>query len=221
MPAQINLYDPALRRRRDPLALGNLVLAAVVSVIIIGAWAYAARLETAALRGQQASTEQQLQAVRAQTTALGQQISGRRVDTAIERELAELRAQLALRNQILDALQRTAGAARAAVYAEYLRGLARQAPQGLWLTEFSVMAPGEGLAIRGRMLDPALLPEYIRRLNRETAFQGLGFAALNMHVAEGAAAGDAGMPRHHEFLLAPTAAPESGSDGAPGAGRQR
>jgi hypothetical protein len=39
---------------------------------------------------------------------------------------------------------------------------------------------GKEIEIRGRLLDPALLPTYINRLNDEPAFAGRRFSALDM-----------------------------------------
>jgi hypothetical protein len=73
-------------------------------------------------------------------------------------------------------------------FAEYLRGFARQAPQGLWLTGFTIGSGGNDMEIRGSMLNPAALPDYIQRLGTEKAFQGRNFAALTMNRADPPAA---------------------------------
>jgi hypothetical protein len=64
------------------------------------------------------------------------------------------------------------------------------------------------MEIRGRTLDPALLPEYIRRLNAEPAFRGHRFAALSVALPTAPApaasvAPAATVPPWHEFALVP------------------
>jgi hypothetical protein len=73
-------------------------------------------------------------------------------------------------------------------FSDYLRGFARQAPEGLWLTGFTIGAGGNDMEIRGSMLNPATLPDYIRRLGTEKSFQGRNFAALTMNRADAAPA---------------------------------
>jgi hypothetical protein len=68
------------------------------------------------------------------------------------------------------------------------------------------------MEISGRMTDPTLLPEFIRRLNAEAAFFGRSFAALQVNAAKPppVSAGQNAapptmsvLPPYHEFSLAP------------------
>ena len=69
-------------------------------------------------------------------------------------------------------------------FSDYLRGFARQAQDGLWLTGFFIGAGGSDIEIRGRMQNAGALPEHIRRLGGEAVFRGRNFSALNMTRAE-------------------------------------
>jgi len=208
MSQQINLYDPTLERKRDWLALTNVVIGGVGLAVLVGAAGLLARQDLPALTAQSSSGDSQLKAMRDQVTALGQRGS-RKADPRLEQQLAAKREWLALRGEVLATLRSSLGPG-AASYAEYLRGFARQTVSGLWLTGFSVRA-GNGIEIRGNTVDPALLPEYIRRLNQEAAFQGQTFAALTLDrpkpattaTTGGAAGAAAGLPRWHEFTLIP------------------
>jgi hypothetical protein len=57
-------------------------------------------------------------------------------------------------------------------YAEYFRALARQNVDGLWLTGVSIAGAGLDLGVRGRALDPALVPGFLGRLRNERIMQG-------------------------------------------------
>jgi len=204
MAGQINLYDPSLERKRDWLALGNVVAVAVLLAVAVGAFGYLARLDVAPLAAQASAGQNQLTALRAQLAALEAQASGRKPDARLEAQLTALQADLGLRTEVLDNLRRNMGDVERAAYTDYLRALARQSLNGLWLTEFRVAEAGR-LAIGGCTVDPALLPEYIRRLNSEPAFQGQAFANLKIDKEAPLAAGaDAPAARcHHQFVLAP------------------
>jgi MSHA biogenesis protein MshI len=208
---QINLYDAALLRRRDWLAAGNVAAATLALLAAMVGWSLSARAQLSVLEAESQAIAPQLKTLREQTTALAAQLASLKPDARVEAELSSARGTLALRGEILAVLQKGIGGG-ATGFGEYLRALARQSVGGLWLTGFSVAEGGSGMEIRGRMTDPALLPEYIRKLNGEPAFQGRAFAALKVAVASAApVAGNApaapveprSAPAYHEFVLAP------------------
>lgn len=210
----INLYDPRLERQRDWLAPHYVAGTALLLSCLVAAAGFAARSNLPALTAQSAAGEAQVKAIRDQVTALGQQASSRKPSAQLEQSLVAQRMLLEMRGEILVTLRQSLGP-EAHSFAAYLRGLASQTLPGLWLTNFSVNAANDSMEIRGLMLDPALLPEYIRRLNREEAFRGRSFAALKLGVkkpettAAPAAAGGkvqpaaVQLPIHHEFVLIP------------------
>lgn len=216
MARQINLYDAGLERRRDWLALHYIAGLIAVLTLLVGASGYLARMDLPAMTAQAVTTESQLKAAREQIAVLGAKAANRKVDPRLEQELQALRTLLGARSEVLATLKRSIGP-DAQSFADYLHGLARQSVSGLWLTGFSIAAGdnGMGMEIRGRTIDPALLPEYIRRLNREAAFQGQTFSALRLEEAKAAKAGITPgssadvRPAWHEFTLVPSRAPET------------
>lgn len=175
---QINLYNPALRRQREWLTLGNAVAASAILALLLGA-------AGAALRFQATVRAEEVQALnadlaRAKDALLKAGAPGNRA--AAEAELKTLQETLAARREVLVALRAGTGLSPAATlgFADYLRGLARQTVNGLWLTGFSVAQGGDGMEIRGRMLVAERLPDYIRRLNSEKVFQGRQFMSLQV-----------------------------------------
>jgi type II secretory pathway pseudopilin PulG len=126
-----------------------------------------------------AAMEQVLNQVRSQVETAQQALAAVRVPPDKDEQLLKLRQEVADREQILTLLEQ--GMPQEGLgFADYFRGLARQSVPGLWLVGFNVEAGGKGLEIRGRMVEQALLPEYIRRLNREPVFSGSEFAALDV-----------------------------------------
>jgi hypothetical protein len=213
MAQQINLYDPALLRKRDWFALSNLVLGAGIAALLVAAAGMLVRGDLPALQAQATTGEAQLKAMRDQVLVLGQRVAERKADPRIEQELVAARQLAAVRGEVLQALRQHLASDEPS-FADYLRGLARQSMTGLWITGFAWDAASDGLEIRGRTTDPALLPEYIGRLNREPAFRGQAFAALTVAegkpetVAGGVAGSAASVPSaqkapFHEFTLVP------------------
>ena len=219
MAQQINLFDPALQRKRDWFALSNIVAGGGVLFLLVLGAGFLARSGLPALQAQATTSETQLKAMREQVLVLGQRVAERKADPRIEQELAVVRQLSQARGVVLQALRERLEA-DVPPYADYLRGLARQSLTGLWITGFTWDATGDSLEISGRTVDPSLLPEYIRRLNREPAFRGHAFAALKL--AEGKPEPAAGAPApavapaesvrkalFHEFTLVPVKAGEA------------
>ena len=187
MSAQINLYHPRFLKQRDPLTLGNVALAAAVLYALLaaaGGWAWqdAATRKEAAL-----AAESQLKAVKQQVDAATQAAAVRKPSPQLSAEADSAEGLLRRRDEIARLLESGAIGSTGG-FSDYLRGFARQAPEGLWLTGFTIGAGGNDMEIRGSMLNPAALPDYIRRLGTEKVFQGRNFAALTMNRADAAPA---------------------------------
>ena len=222
MTQQINLYDPELRRRVELLTLTNLVLTSLVllSIVILAATWLNLRRDKREAEATTLSLQSKL--LQDQVQSLGQRIGTQKPNLPLEQSLATLKEQLSARSGMLALLQRGLGPA-AVSFAEYLRGFARQTPHGLWLTGFVVNGDGGGMEIQGRTVDPALVPEYIKRLNVEQSFHGVAFSALQLGVpaiAVGTNAAAVPKPAFHEFTLAssPQATSMTGQNEAVAAG---
>jgi hypothetical protein len=212
MTHYINLYDPALMRQRQWLTAANLLFAVAAIFFVMLLWGAWARIQAGSLADEAASLDERTRTAREESVALASQIASRKPDPKLELDVAAAKELLGMREGILGALGQ--GAVSDSVgYADYLRGLARQSVSGLWLTGFSVGPDGGRMEIRGRTLDPALLPEYIRRLNAEPAFRGHRFAALSVAVPPpppGATpdTAESAAPKFLEFALVPEVEPE-------------
>ena len=183
MSAQINLYHPRFLKQRELLTLGNVALAAAVLYVVLaaaGGWAWQ---EAAARKEAAAAAEAQLTAAKEQVAVATKAAAARKPSAQLIAELDS--AEISVRRRGDNARLLESGAiGSTGGFSDYLRGFARQAPEGLWLTGFTIGAGGNDMEIRGSMLNPATLPDYIRRLGTEKAFQGRNFAALTMNRAD-------------------------------------
>lgn len=200
MSQQINLLLPELRPRWDwfafPVVAGVALAGVAVMAGLVGLGGYQAN----ALKSLQAQSETELKALQQNVQGLGQTLAGRKPNTALQAEIDQLKEVLQQREAAF-AVVAAGKVAPGGGHASLLRGFARQAMEGVWLTGFSFS--GQDAEIRGRLSQPALLPQYIRRLNGETAFQGRRFAALDMKDSASATApvAAAPAPRYTEFVL--------------------
>jgi hypothetical protein len=179
---QVNLFNPAFEHKQNHFSAATmgqglgLLLAGVVAL----AWYGNGRV--AALQQQANAGAAQLERKQARLAGVAGEFAPRQKSTALEAELLEAESRLASLRQVAGVLQRgelgnTQG------YSEYFKALARQNVDGLWLTGVSVGAAGNEIGVRGRALDPALLPGYLGRLTREPTMQGKAFGSLQISQA--------------------------------------
>ncbi len=187
MSAQINLYHPRFLKQHDRLTLGNVAIAAVVVYAVLAAAAGWAWQDAAARKEAAAAVEAQLQAAKEHVEEVTKAAATRKPNPQLIAELESAEGLLRRRADIARLLESGAVGSTGG-FAEYLRGFARQVPEGLWLTGFTIASGGNDMEIRGSMLNPAALPDYIRRLGAEKVFQGRSFAALTMNRADPPAA---------------------------------
>lgn len=208
MPQQINLINPALRKTRDLFSAMPLALAAGVLLVLLLTANTIARQHVGSLQAEAGKYEQELQTAQAKLLEISSTEAGAATNTALAEELANSRAMLNLREEVITILERGIFLDNTG-FAEFMRGFARQAPQSLWLTGFALNPLERNVEVRGRMLKSTALPEFIQRLRKETAFQGLGFSSLTIERPSseeqaGTAAGAGSAPSTQMMMNAST-----------------
>lgn len=205
MPQDINLMHAGLTPRPAPFrsVQAASILGSGALLMLI---AFVGLQQLASRRADEAvALEQALAALQRRAT----EMSAVAAPSRPAAELRLLRDTEAGQRQVRAALD-SGVAGRTQGYAQYFMALSRQAHASLWITGFNVAADGAGLELQGRMTDPRVLPDYLRRLNSEPLFKGREFAQMSLKVVEPAAA-DAASPAITEFALRarPVAAPAS------------
>jgi hypothetical protein len=210
---QINLFNPVFLQQKKIFSARTMAAALAVLLVGVSAIHLYGTTRVAAMQAQADAGAAQLKKTEARLAAVKAEFAPRRKNPAFEAELAEAERQLAALQHVSGVLERrelgnTQG------YAEYFRALARQHVEGLWLTGVSIgnSVGGSGeIGVRGRALDPGLVPGYLNRLTREPVLQGKAFGSMQIvGAAAGAPAGAAqaeraGAPSWVEFSLSSTA----------------
>ncbi|MFL6675350.1 MAG: pilus assembly protein PilM [Massilia sp.] len=179
---QVDLFNPAFEQKKKPFAAATMAQALgllLAGVIALGFYGNAriASLQKAANAG-----AAQLEKRHARLASAASDFAPRQQSPALQSELAEAEAQLASLRQVAGVLERgELGGTQG--YSEYFRAFARQNVDGLWLTGVSVGAAGNEIGVRGRALDPSLLPGYLGRLTHEKTMQGKAFGSLQIAQA--------------------------------------
>lgn len=183
MSQQINLLNPAFHKTFDWLTAKPLAIATCVMLVILVAISNWAAFQADSRERVANQRAEKLKTAQDRLLTMSKTIAESKPDPQLANELADARALLKSREEVMKVLE--GGALGNTIgFAEFLRGFARQVPNGLWLTGFTIGAGGNEMEIRGRMLNPASLPEYIRRLKTEKAFQGRSFASLTIQRPE-------------------------------------
>ncbi len=188
MSQQINLFNPIFLRQKKYFSatamLQALGLVLAGSAAVYGyAWYQVYRLEQ-----QSVETAARYRTEQGKLARYAVQYSPEAARLVLEAEIRTAEAQLAAQQRLIATLKGRA-LANTSGYSEYLRAFARQVVPGLWLTGFTISADGADIALSGGVLNPGLLPEYVRRLDRERIMHGKTFASLQMRQpkAEGEA----------------------------------
>ena len=183
MAQQINLFNPIyLRQRKHFSAVAMLQALALLLVGILAFYGYTLR-ETQALERVAAETGRQLKAQSEQVGRLTQEFSPQGRSKMLADELARATVRLKQREDMVSVL-RTGGLGNTDGFARYLSAFARQSMAGVWLTGFTIGGDEAELKVNGRVLQPDLVPAYIRALNREDVMRGRRVAELRLTARE-------------------------------------
>ncbi len=182
MSQQINLFNPVFRRQKKIFSALTMVQALALLLVGILALSLYGSSQVAMLEREAARGADQLAQKQTRLASVATEFAPRKKSAELAAELAQAEAQLAALERVSGVIERgelgdTGG------YAKYLRALARQGIDGLWLTGVNITGAGTEIGIRGRALDPAMVPSYIGRLTSEPDLRGKSFASLRIDEA--------------------------------------
>jgi Tfp pilus assembly protein PilN len=180
---QVNLYQPILgaeKRLFSARAIGGCLALLAISLAALGgygAW------RTSRVERSIAELEQHQAAELAKAERAGVALHPGKSLVELDAEARNLTADIASRERAL-AILNLGAPSPATGFAARLEALARRQVDGLWLHDVAV-GSGEGrLAMRGRALDPTLVPAYLAALAEDPALAGVRFDKLTMHRAK-------------------------------------
>jgi hypothetical protein len=178
---RINLYQDDLKEPRVVLPAGQMLAIAglaLVGMVAVSAW----------VRSLPEKPRQEANALKSEVDQLDTTVKN------LQKQVANMQPNQALIRQA-EALQHRLGNIRAlrravlpppsmALFSSYLEGLGRQSRDGLWLTEIRIGDQGRSFLLRGGVLEPGLLFEYMQALESEPVYTGLSFDNLNMSAVD-------------------------------------
>ncbi|MDP1683372.1 MAG: PilN domain-containing protein [Burkholderiales bacterium] len=201
MSQQINLYNPLLLKQKKIFSARTMAQAlGLIALGLAAVYGYA-RYQVANLQTETELAGKRQEAAQVRLARISQQFGPRQKSAELEASIKQAEAELLALAEVQAALKQ-GSLVSASGFSPYLKALARQAVEGVWLTGIEVT--GSEMAISGRTLKPGLVPDYIHRLSDEQVMQGRKFAMLEMRQPEAIATKDGKpgvTPRYIEFTL--------------------
>ena len=184
MSGQINLFNPIFLKQKKLFNAVAMTEALCVLLAGVLAVAFYARHNVAGLQRQADGGRVLLAQREARLVKVKAEFAPRSKSAGLDAQLAEAEERLMALRKIAAIVER-GELGNDGGYAETFKALARQNPNGVWLTGVSISGAGNELGVRGRALDPALVPAYLGRLKNEPVMRGKAFGSLK--ISEGAA----------------------------------
>ena len=185
MSQQINLYNAALHGKRESFLTANMLqYLVVVGVCLLALYGYE-RYLIQQLKTKSDNLTATHASVQAKLVTYASDFSPAQLKQMLEDELKNSEVRLSSQEKLLEMLRRDE-VGNMSGYSEYMRAFSRQSIYGLWLTGFDISGDRVNMSIRGGLLNPELLPGFIKRLKQEKVMRGKEFSSLEMqqHKAE-------------------------------------
>lgn len=181
MSQQINLFNPLFVQKKRIFSAAAVAAGLGVLTLGLAGLGFAAKLRTMELQAKARHGAEQVERAQKRLAAVGTEFAPRQKDPNVAAELDKAQAELLGLKEVSDTIK---GGELGNVqgYAEYFRALARQSVEGLWLTGVNIAGAGLDIGVRGRAMDPAMVPGFLGRLRNERVMQGK--AVGNLQIGE-------------------------------------
>lgn len=179
MSQQINLFNPIFLKQRKYLSL--LTIMQALGLIVLGSlffYGYAL-YQVGQLKQQSEESTRRYNAEQARYARYAGEFSPEQANQSLQAEVRYLEKELAMQTRMVDILK-SGSVGNTTGYSKYMQAFSRQVVQGLWLTGFKLTGDAAQISLSGGVLEPELLPIYIRRLGNEQAMRGKSFSTLQM-----------------------------------------
>jgi MSHA biogenesis protein MshI len=183
MRQEVNLYTDELRPSKEPLQASTAVVAVVVAAIAIAASAFFVRYQERQIQDRLQALNSDIQAVESRVGEMTDKVESQQVDSRTIEAVSRITAEIAQRRQLLAEVARLVGD-ESSRFSPYMTALARQVPDQLWLTGFSVNLINNQVRLSGRTRSGDQVPVYLERLGREPVFGGRRFERLMLQRSE-------------------------------------
>jgi Tfp pilus assembly protein PilN len=174
---QINLFNPLFVKRVKYFSVLTMLQSLAFLIVGLAAFYGYSLEQEAALERQTADSLRESAFQKERLARLSAGYSPGASQKQAEEELRATESAIAAREALLrkiqsGTLEKTAG------YSEYLRALARQIVNGVWITGVTIEEGSQNLTLTGKALQADLVPVFIGKLGAESALRGRTFDSL-------------------------------------------
>ncbi|PSF05553.1 fimbrial assembly protein [Marinobacter fuscus] len=205
MRQQVNLYSAELRPVKEPLNAITFFILVVLSVFLVLGFALYGQQQNDKLQARLAATEAQNASLEQLVTSQQARVQAMAPDPALEAAIQRV-TETILRRQSLLAKMETLVSHHQPVFSARMTALAKQIPEGLWLTRVHLGVAPEQVRLHGKAQRAALVPAYLQGLGQEPAFIGETFSEFQVSRPE-----DGAQRQVIEFQVATQSDSEAGS----------
>ncbi|MGD8933116.1 MAG: PilN domain-containing protein [Chromatiales bacterium] len=177
MKYRLNLYTERFRPRQ--ILLNRWLLCASVGLLFMTLLVagFALGMSNAELAQRYHSSRDSQETLQSRLVSLSRQIDGDARKQVLRDKIAAQSRAIAGKQRVLEQLADRPLLTESR-FSQFMQGLSNSHVQGLWLTR--VRADGNNLELNGSSLSEELLPQWLRRLSRQTDFRGRKFGALEL-----------------------------------------
>lgn len=183
MIQQVNLYTDELRPHKEKLQAGTALSVLVLVLVVVAVAAGVVRYQEARLQAQVDSRQQQIDQLQQSVEQLTAEAEARQPDPEVEAALERVTATLSRRQRLLERVENLV-ASETTGFSAPMSALARQVPQGLWLTRIRLDGHRGDVGLAGRAQAGRLVPVYLEKLGDEPAFAGKTFGSFRLDREE-------------------------------------
>ena len=180
---RVNLYTDDLRPRQEKMQAGVAMTVLAFALVAIAVAAVVVRYQEAGLQAESRALQQQIEQLERSVAQLTNEVEDRQPDPDVKAALDRVTATLARRQKLLDRVENLI-ATETTGFSSPLSALARQVPQGLWLTSIRLDARDGGVGLVGKAQSGRLVPVYLEKLGDEPAFTGKTFGSFRLDRGE-------------------------------------
>ena len=180
---QVNLYTDELRPRREKWLAGAALSALALVLVLVVVAAGVVRYQQFRLQATVSVLKQQNGQLQKSLKQLIGKVVARQPDSEIEASFDRVTVTMVRRRQLLGRLENVIPT-EVTGFSVPLLALARQVPQGLWLTQIRLDALQGDVGLAGKAQSGQLVPMYLGKLGDEPAFAGKTFASFRLSREE-------------------------------------
>ena len=176
---QINLYKPIFRKQKIVLSFNEMLLILSVAAVAMTGISGYMYWQLNKLEQQVNLSKQQALNLQTSINQLQEQLRTPRVNHMLEIELQRVKKSQSTTMALFNTLK-TQVSGNQTGFSGYFEGLAHQTQPGLWFTNITIAQSGEALSLQGRTQSPEWVPQLLKRLKDEKAFDNTTFQIMEL-----------------------------------------